>query len=461
MTETLVPGDELEAATRAQYAAWMQHGVEASAKLGSDHEPAWPELASSGVGPAPAPSTYASATPEDVRQAADEGWLVTPPAPEADALDGPLHGLSVAVKDIIDVAGLPTHNGTTGGRWREPTASAPAWTALADAGAHCIGKAATHEMAWGVVTPQIANPFAPDRIAGGSSGGSAACVAAGSATGALGTDTGGSIRVPAALCGVVGFRPTTGAVPLDGVTGLAPEQDALGPLAADVTTCLAMLEVLLGRSLRSDVGDMAGVRIGVLERVGRLDPTVADAYHVALGALEAAGATVVECETSLHRSAAGNSLLTMLRSSALEHAEAVRAAPAAFGSEARALLTLGEPLAPYGELIDAARRAIAAETAALFTTRRLDAFLTPTTPCVAPVRGADQVEIDGRSEPVSAALVRYTGWAPVTAMPAVSVPVPPRTPRALPAGVQIMAPPHHDAVCARLAYALERRLRGG
>ncbi|MQA76790.1 MAG: amidase, partial [Solirubrobacterales bacterium] len=183
-----------------------------------------------------------------------------------------LAGLSVAVKDIVDVAGLPTRNGTAGGRWREPVRSATAWQLLAEAGARCVGKSATHEMAWGVTTPQIPHPRHAAHSCGGSSGGSAACVATGAAHGALGTDTGGSIRIPAALCGVLGFRPTTGAVGLTGVTPLAPEQDAIGPLAAELPTCLAMLEALLARPSTPPADATVPARVGVLSRTGRLTP---------------------------------------------------------------------------------------------------------------------------------------------------------------------------------------------
>ena len=447
MTDLLVRDDPVEAATREQYGAWMRHGVGlAEVAAETAHDPAWP----------PPPAVEADWTPwpgrdvaiDRVDEALARGWLVA-------AGDRASGGLPIAVKDIIDVAGLPTRNGTPGGRWREPGTSAPVWSALDTAGARCIGKAATHEMAWGVVTPQIANPLDDDRIAGGSSGGSAACVAAGAATAALGTDTGGSVRVPAALCGVVGFRPTTGSISSDGVTSVCPEQDVVGSLASDVGACVAILERMLDRPLASPSTSLEGVRIGALARLGRLDPAVEHAYRASVRALERAGATIIECDTTLHRTSASVSLLTMLRSSALAHAEAVRAAPTAFGSEARALLTLGEALAEHGGLIDAARRTVGAETAQLFTSQGLDAFVTPTTPCVAPVRGAETVEIAGRTEPVSAALVRYTGWAPVTAMPAVNVPV---RSHGLPAGVQIMAPPDHDSVCARLALALEGSL---
>ena len=445
MTETFVPGDRVEAATREQYASWMQHGISLAETLTAETPDAsWPQAPDAATDWARWPT--ADVVDSRIDEALAQGWLVA-------AVERSGDGLPMAVKDIIDVAGVPTHNGTPCAQHREPTSSAPAWSALERAGARCVGKAATHEMAWGITTPQIANPLDAHRIAGGSSGGSAACVAAGSATAALGTDTGGSVRVPAALCGVVGFRPTTGAVSTDGVTPICPEQDVAGPIAADVGACVAVLERLLDRPLTpTEPGPLHGVRVGVLARPGRLDPCVEHAYGAALEALARGGATIVECETKLPRTAASVSLLTMLRSSALLHAESVREAPTAYGSEARALLTLGTPLAAHGELVERARRSVTTATATLFRSERLDAFITPTTPCTAPRRGAETTDVGGCAEPVSAALVRYTGWAPVTAMPAVSVPV---GAGRLPAGVQVMAPPHHEATCVRLALALE------
>ncbi len=391
-----------------------------------------------------------------LQEALRAGWLVARDRRDEQAVrPGALSGLTVAVKDIIDVAGLPVRNGTPGALWRQPTESAGAWSRLAAAGARCVGKAATHEMAWGVTTPQIAHPLHTDRIAGGSSGGSAACVAAQVSQGGLGTDTGGSIRIPAALCGVVGFRPTTGTLDMAGVTPLAPEQDVVGPIAANVGTCTAMLEVLLERPLGTELRQgevMRGLRIGVLQRAGRLDPVIEEAYRRTRAALERVGARFVPCDTPLLRQAGSISLLTMLASSAAQHAEAVYADPAGFGGEARALLTLGENLAPQAGLIDRARAALTARTAGLFTAERLDAFLTPTTACTAPPRGSDTIEIDGRAEPVAAALTRYTAWASVAAMPAVSLPVPSPD---LPVGVQVMAPPHREDICVRVALLIE------
>lgn len=458
--------------TRITYTAWMRHGVEVAREL-AESRPAparWPERRQA------APPSGSSATvpsPEpglSVQDAVETGWLVaTDPAdqpsypaaePPPPTTSGPLGGLTVAVKDVIDVAGLPTRNGTPGALWRTPHASAPAWMGLERAGAVCVGKSATHEMAWGVTTPQIPHPKDPEHITGGSSGGSAACVAAGVTPAALGTDTGGSIRIPAALCGVVGFRPTTGSVDMTGVTPLAPEQDVVGPIAADVATCTAMLEVLLDRPLHpgDDPGTVAqGMRVGILTRLGRLELAVETAFRDTVESLREAGVEIIECDTALARQAGSISLLTMLHSSAQLFANAAHQNQTGFGSEARALLTIGEAITEHeAEVLPRARDPLIAHTARLFTENELDAFLTPTTPCTAPLRHAEEVEVGGKPEPVSAALTRFTAWASAAGLPAITVPV--QAP-GLPIGVQVMAPPQHEDVCVRLALTIEELTR--
>lgn len=444
-----------EARTRTEYAAWMDHGLEVAAPLANeaDKEPRWPtrpRLLTASSATTWRLRTAPSGAPSRAREA---GWILTDGDRGSD-VHGALEGLTVAVKDIIDVAGVPTRNGTPGGLWRDPTTSAPAWAALAAAGARFAGKAATHEMAWGVTTPQVPHPNDDTRVTGGSSGGSAASVATAASQAALGTDTGGSIRIPAALCGVVGFRPTTSTMNMAGITPLSTHQDVVGPIANDVSTCIAVLEVLLSHTLSVDSSE--GLRVGVLARPGRLQPEVENDYQRTLDAVETTGATLVPCETSLPRQSAHISLLTMLLDSAQHHSAAVRADPRGFGGEARALLTLGEPLFDHVLTIDRARRTLISRTADLFSTQRLDAFVTPTTPCVAPIRGSTTVEFAGKSEPVSAALTRFTAWASVTEMPAITVPL---SDQPLPSAIQIMAPPHRDDVCASLALTIEQLTR--
>lgn len=398
-------------------------------------------------------SAWPETDPRRLDEALRAGWLVAAgPASATSAPVGPLAGLDVAVKDVIDVAGLPVRNGTPGGLWRTPRTSAPAWQRLSDAGARCIGKAATHEMAWGVTTPQIGHPQDPDRFVGGSSGGSASCVAAAVCPAGLGTDTSGSLRIPAALCGVVGFRPTTGSIDTAGVTPLAPSQDTVGPIAADVHTCVRVLEVLVGRPLGFDPdAGISGLHIGVL-RSGDLDEETQSAYSAAARRLSGLGATVIDVDTRLHRWADSVSYLTMLLESAQVHSEAVLQDPNGFGREARELLTRGRALAAHADVIGNARRTLTIRSAGLFSRLKLDAVVTPATACVAPLRSSTSVRLGSRDVPVPAALTRFTSWASVTGMPAISTPV---ASTGLPVGLQVMAPPWREDVCVRVASAVE------
>ncbi|GAA1138874.1 amidase [Nocardioides aquiterrae] len=448
----LVPGDDTEARVRERYHGWATGGLAVVRELAERtiRGAEWPRRP--GVtGPAVTPALR-ELLDGDAARARSEGWLVSPPAERAGHA-GRLQGLGLAVKDVIDVAGLPTRNGAEGVPARVPAVHATAWAALEAHGARCVGKAATHAWAWGVTTPSIANPVDPDRIAGGSSGGSAATVRGGAAHAGLGTDTGGSIRIPAALCGVVGIRPTCGRIDMRGITPLAPEQDVVGPLAADVTTAAAVLEVLLGRPCMPSEGAVRGLRIGHLLRTGGLDDQVDQDYTETLRDLESQGADLVPLETDLPRLAVSLSLLTMLTSSARLYAEQVHAAPSAFGPESRALLTLGADLLDTA-VLERARRALEASTAELFGSHDLDVVLTPTTPCVAPPRGAEHVTVGSRDEHVDAALTRFTAWAAATGLPAIAVP----TGRGrLPTSMQVMAAPDREDTCIRVAQSIEQR----
>ena len=207
---------------------------------------------------------------------------------------GPLHGYALAVKDIIDVAGLPTRAGSSFFR-RDPEHDAPVVAALRAAGALVIGKTNTHEFAWGITTEnphfgRTANPWGPARTTGGSSGGSAAAVAAGIADIALGSDTLGSIRIPAALNGVSGVRPATGALSLDGIFPLALGLDTVGPFAGDLEMVRQTYEVLAGGA----VPDVAVRRACRLRggRWDRVEDCVTAALDEAVAALRADGVLV-------------------------------------------------------------------------------------------------------------------------------------------------------------------------
>ena len=285
------------------------------------------------------------------RIAARDGALrcyvaLDPPAVlrEADRLDalpaaarGPLHGVPLAVKDIIDVAGLPTRAGSSFFR-RDPAADAPVVRRLRDAGTLIVGKTNTHEFAWGVTTEnphtgRTANPHDPSRIAGGSSGGSGAVLAAGLADLALGTDTLGSIRIPAALCGVCGIRPATGTLPLEGIVPLAPGLDTVGPMARDVAMVSRAYAVLTG----NEPAARAPARVCRLRGSGwdAVTPAVQAALDALVARLRERGIAVADV-TWWEPELADAVAIVQMHAAARVHAPLIREHRDAYGADVRA-----------------------------------------------------------------------------------------------------------------------------
>jgi Asp-tRNA(Asn)/Glu-tRNA(Gln) amidotransferase A subunit family amidase len=367
---------------------------------------------------------------------------------------GPLHGLPLSVKDVIDVAGVPTRLGTPGAGHRLPQADAAVVAALASAGAVVIGKAATHELALGMVTPGVANPFDRTRIVGGSSGGSAAGVAAGIVLGSLGTDTGGSVRCPAALCGIVGLKPTRSQLDLAGVAPLAPSQDTVGVLAASAADVEAIWAALR-RTAAAIVprGEHEHVRLGIDRRqLERCAPEVACAVAAAAAELAAGPVDIVDVE--LAPAAPAVALLVILAEAAAAWGREV----GGFGATVRAALVAGAEI-PLAD-VDRARLTASAlhrEIETLLSRERLDALLTPTLPVTAAPAGARTVSVRGRNVPVETAHSRFTALPSVTGHPAVSVPC--GLDGGLPIGLQLIGPRRGETQLLRIA-AIAERLEG-
>jgi aspartyl-tRNA(Asn)/glutamyl-tRNA(Gln) amidotransferase subunit A len=301
---------------------------------------------------------------------------------------GPLHGQTLAVKDIIDVAGLPTRAGSSFYR-RDPQRDAPVVAALRAAGALVIGKTNTHEFAWGVTTEnphfgRTANPWDTARIVGGSSGGSGAAVAADLADIALGTDTLGSIRIPAALNGISGLRPATGALPLDGIFPLALGLDTVGPFARDLASVRRVYEVLAGSTVPATlVRRVCRLRGGAWERV---DPAVGAALDAAIAALCEAGIRVDDVtwwDDALVPAVA----VVQQRAAARVHAPLFAQHSADYGEDVRARVAHALAVGAADEL-DARATAARARESWNAATAGYDAALAPATGTEAPVAPA-------------------------------------------------------------------------
>jgi aspartyl-tRNA(Asn)/glutamyl-tRNA(Gln) amidotransferase subunit A len=387
---------------------------------------------------------------------------------------GPLHGVPIAIKDIYDVAGVPTRCGS---RVREhaPAAieDARAVALLRNAGAITLGKTVTQEFAAGVVSAPARNPWDPARIPGGSSGGSAAAVAAGSAVAALGSDTGGSIRIPASVCGVVGLKPTFGLASRRGVFPLSWSLDTVGPLARTVEDAALILNALVGY----DAGDASSVAVADVDataEIGRplhglrigvprpfffelVQSDVERAVDRAIGLLVELGAEIAETpwpEASIARAA---SFVINRVETATVHAQGVRATPELYGEELRDRIEASR-LLPAEEYVRAqrARTLVKRSAERLFVEHRLDAVVTPALPATAlPVDDPTATYPDGTRETVSVAYTRLTMPFNLTGQPALSVPCG-FDAAGLPIGLQIAGRPFGEARICRIGHAYEQ-----
>lgn len=344
---------------------------------------------------------------------------------------GPLHGVPVAVKDIIDVAGLPTGMGSAHFAGNVAKEDAACVARLRAAGAVIVGKTTTHEFAFGAtgdtaVSGPSRNPRDPERISGGSSGGSAVAVAAGMVPLALGTDTGGSVRIPAALCGVAGFKPAYGAIPLDGVFPLAPSFDHVGVLAATAGDCRTAYRVLAGPSGSTAAPPAAPSAAGV--RIAWIAPAAVDpdVERVVRALFPGAPAEKVDLP-ELRRVFAA-----IQDSEAYEiHAERVAAAPDLYQpATLDALRRAGETRGWRYVRAVRERERFAREAAALL--ERYDLLVLPTAPFTAPEIGRRETALG----PVQPALLSLTCAWNVLGLPALSVPA--GTVGGLPVGAQLV-----------------------
>jgi len=382
---------------------------------------------------------------------------------------GPLHGIPIALKDLIDTAGVRTTAASSLFKDRIPPEDAEVVRRLKAAGAVLLGKHNLHEFAYGASSMvsyfgEVRNAWNPEHIAGGSSGGSATAVAAGLGFGAIGTDTAGSVREPAALCGVVGLKPTYGRTSARGVIPLSASLDHVGPIARTVADVAIILQAIAGfdandrASMDVPLEDyVAGLhknlkplRIGVPRKFffEDLDPEVASATHHALSGLAMLGAELRDLDLSVPT----DRKLQVGEAYAF-HAEFVARSPELYQPETLRRIRTGANVSPEALLecrheLERARR----EIAAIFAD--VDLLVTPTTPIPAPSI-AELKQNPDLLRPRELLLLRNTRPINVWGLPAISIPCG-FTSAGLPIGLQIIGPHWGEAKVLQLAHAYEQ-----
>jgi aspartyl-tRNA(Asn)/glutamyl-tRNA(Gln) amidotransferase subunit A len=392
----------------------------------------------------------------------------------ADALDqdlrkgkdrGILHGIPIAHKDLIRTQGVRTTAGSKILANYVPRRDAEVARVLKEAGAVSLGKTGLHEFAFGITSNNphfgaIHNPWDLSRIPGGSSGGSAAIVAAGIVPFATGTDTGGSIRVPASFCGIVGFKPTFGKISTVGVLPLGATQDHVGPMTRTVRDAAIAYQAMATHPsgyVPPDAMDLRSVRVGVPRNhyFERVDVEVAAAVKGAIEAAGRLGARVVDIEVPdmPALTQAGTTCLFAEAASALRPYLDRRSD---LGPQVLGRLDVGRAILAI-DYLDAmrARRKIGREFAKLWD--RVDCLFTPTTPMTAPRIGEETVTIDGVAEDVHIAATRFTRGMNALGLPAISIPCG-FSKQGLPIGLQVIGGQDQDDLVLGVAAAMENLL---
>lgn len=384
---------------------------------------------------------------------------------------GPLHGIPITLKDIFATKGVRTTVGSKIPAEDFMPADSDVWARLSLAGAILLGKTNLHEWAYGVTTNNpffgpAHNPWALEKIPGGSSGGSAAAVAAGIGFASMGTDTGGSIRIPAALCGIVGLKPTFGRVSLEGAVPLCESLDHAGPIARSVADACILFEATAEKYPRGtrppDYRKLKKqrprkFRIGRPEEFyfDRVDDEIAAAVEKAVKLLESHGGKIQKVALPHIAASIGPATTVALAEAAQFHLKQGHfpARSDEYSQEVRERIEMGTKVTAVDYLqAREAKRAVVEDFERAF--EQVDVIASPTTPIAAVDIGAQEVTIGGESEPVRTALLRLTRPSNFTGHPAISVPCG-FTRAGLPIGLQLIGRMDGEAELLAIAQVIE------
>ncbi len=383
---------------------------------------------------------------------------------------GRLHGIPVSIKDLFETEGIKTTCGSKLMQDYVPRTDCTVVKRLKLAGAIILGKLNTHEFALGGLTPPTKNPWNLSHVPGGSSGGSAAAIAASSAVTTTGSDTGGSIRIPAAFCGVVGLKPTYGRVSRAGVFPESWSLDHVGPITRRVEDAALMLTIMAGRDeldptssnfpvpdyLSALQKDVSHLRIGVPRNYffERCHDEVRRAVDSAISLLEQLGCTYVDFDFPQLPAIMGAYTTIDSCEASAYHEREIAERPADFQPDVRLLLEQGLfiPATYYIQALRI-RAKIFPEILRLF--ERFDVIVTPSEPMAAPEIGQRTVTFDEGEESVDSAMVRYLAPFNLTGLPAISVPCG-FSASGLPIGMQIIGKAYDESTVLRVAQAYEQ-----
>jgi Asp-tRNA(Asn)/Glu-tRNA(Gln) amidotransferase A subunit family amidase len=418
-------------------------------------------------------NAFIALDPDRVREAAREGDKQR----TANTSLGPLHGVPLALKDNLNTAEMPTTGGTPGLANNRPKKNAVIVDKLFAAGAINFGKTNLHELAYGISNNNAAhgparNPYAPDRIPGASSGGTGVAVSARVVPGGIGSDTGGSVRIPAALCGIVGFRPTTGRWSQAGIVPISHTRDTAGPMTRSVADCALLDGVVTGGPTEVAAAKLKGLRLGVPKQHfwENLDTELEKICRSALEQLADAGIELIDVDMSeearldreagfpiaLYETVADLNVYLAEHQTGLDYPALVAkvASPDVKGILQSLVGSGAVPETAYRQALE--QRKVLQETYSRhFREHRIAAIVFPTTPAPAAKIGDDETFLlNGKAVPTFPTFISNTSPGSVGGIPGISLPVG-TTAAGLPVGIELSGPEASDQQLLAIAAAVE------